>query len=65
MLHFCASWYLFIDISLSEIDQSEGEETEGSEMVSTVTELMQYNTEEDYMVKEEEENLDGNITFPF
>ena len=51
--------YLFIDISISEIDQSEGEETEGSEMVSTVTELMQYNTEEDYMVKEEEENLDG------
>ena len=43
----------------SEIDQSEGEETEGSELVSTVTELMQYNTEEDYMIKEQEEDLDG------
>ena len=58
---------IFVEMSIPDTDQSEGEETEDSGIVTMVTELMQYNTEEDYMVKEEDENLDGkhSLTFPF
>ena len=36
-----------------ETDQSEGEETEDYGNFSMVTELIEYNTEEDYMVQEQ------------
>lgn len=55
---FSLRLYVLKDGSPMETDMAEGEETEDYENVANVTELMQYNTEEDYMMKREE-NIDG------